>query len=143
MKKTAKLLLITAVVALFTTTTFAEKQTTCPVGDGKIDKTLFADINGKRVYVCCEGCLEKLKADPAKYIKELESQGVTPEKAPVPQTVCPVLGGEIDKSLFAEVEGNKIYVCCAGCIDKINDEPKKYIDQLEKQGITLDKAATK
>ena len=61
-------------------------QLTCPVMGGKIDKNLYVDTGsidaeGKRIYVCCEGCLEKLKADPQKYFKQLESQGITLEKA--------------------------------------------------------------
>ena len=57
-------------------------QTKCPVMGGKINKSQYADVNGKRVYVCCPGCISKIKADPDKYIKLLEKQGVTLEKAP-------------------------------------------------------------
>ena len=57
-------------------------QTTCPVMGGKINRKLHADHDGKRVYFCCPGCFEPFKKDPAKYIKKLEDQGVTVEKAP-------------------------------------------------------------
>ena len=60
------------------------------------------------------------------------------EKAHVPQTICPVMGGKIDKSLYVDAEGKRIYVCCQGCIDKVKADPKKYIAQLEKEGITLE-----
>jgi len=58
-------------------------QTICPVMGGKVDKSKFVDVNGKRIYVCCGGCIAKVKANPSKYIKKLEAQGVTLEKAPV------------------------------------------------------------
>ena len=32
-------------------------QETCPVMGGKINKSLYADVNGHRVYVCCKGCI--------------------------------------------------------------------------------------
>jgi YHS domain-containing protein len=48
---------------------------------GKINKSQYAEVNGKRIYVCCAGCISKIKAEPAKYIKQLESNGVELEKA--------------------------------------------------------------
>ena len=61
----------------------AEKaQTQCPVMGGKINKAQYADVNGKRIYVCCVGCIAKIKADPDKYIKQLEAEGITLDKIP-------------------------------------------------------------
>ncbi len=57
-------------------------QTICPVMGNAIDKKLFVDHEGKRIYVCCTGCLETVKADPVKYIKLMEGQGITLYKAP-------------------------------------------------------------
>lgn len=59
-----------------------KKQTKCPVMDGKINKAEYADVNGKRIYVCCAGCIAKIKADPEKYIKQLEAEGITLDKTP-------------------------------------------------------------
>jgi len=59
----------------------SKKQTTCPVMGGKINKAQYADVNGKRIYVCCPGCIGKIKADPDKYIKQLEAEGITLDKA--------------------------------------------------------------
>ena len=62
-----------------------KKQTTCPVMGGKVDHSQYADVQGMRIYVCCAGCVAKVKADPEKYIKKLEAEGVkiakTPKKA--------------------------------------------------------------
>lgn len=58
-------------------------QTLCPVAKGAINKSLYADVNGKRIYVCCAGCLDPIKKDPAKYIKQMEDAGITLEAAPV------------------------------------------------------------
>ena len=56
-------------------------QTTCPVMGGKINKGVYADYEGKRVYFCCGGCISKFQKDPAKYVKKLETEGVTLEDA--------------------------------------------------------------
>jgi len=59
-----------------------EPQTVCPVMGGKINKKLHVDVDGKRLYVCCAGCIAPIKKDPSKYIKKLEAQGVAVEAAP-------------------------------------------------------------
>ncbi len=57
-------------------------QTLCPIMGNKINKSLFVDAQGKRIYVCCNGCIGTVKADPAKYIKDLEAKGITLEEIP-------------------------------------------------------------
>ena len=42
-------------------TALAKEQTTCPIMGGKIDKTVYADHDGKRVYFCCAGCIDPFK----------------------------------------------------------------------------------
>lgn len=60
----------------------AKAQTICPVMGGKINKSVYVDVEGKRIYMCCKGCEGAIKKDPAKYIKKLEADGVTLEAAP-------------------------------------------------------------
>ena len=50
--------------------------------------------------------------------------------AVVEQTTCPVMGGAIDKALFTEYQGKKVYFCCPGCKEKFEAEPEKYIAKL-------------
>lgn len=50
-------------------------QTTCPVQGGDVDKKLFVDYKGKRIYVCCEGCIAEVKKDPETYMQKLTSMG--------------------------------------------------------------------
>ena len=56
--------------------TQAKPQTECPVMGGKINKEEFTDVKGKRIYVCCKGCIGKIEADPDKYIKQMELEGI-------------------------------------------------------------------
>ena len=58
----------------------AAEQTTCPVMEGNaINKELFTDYKGKRVYFCCEFCLGKFKDDPSPFLSNLP-QFASPEK---------------------------------------------------------------
>jgi len=58
-------------------------QTTCPVMGGEINQDLSVDHDGKRIYVCCPGCIDAVKKDPGKYIKQLEAEGITLTRTPV------------------------------------------------------------
>ena len=111
-------------------------QTTCPVMGGKIRKDQYVDHAGKRIYMCCKGCTGKLEKDPATYIKKLEAEGVTVATV---QTTCPVMDGKkIEKDQYVDHDGKRIYVCCKGCIGKIQADPAPYVAKLEQAGIALD-----
>ncbi len=49
----------------------AIEQTKCPIMDSPINKALFVEYKGKKVYFCCPGCEEKFTAEPAKYVAKL------------------------------------------------------------------------
>lgn len=50
----------------------ATGQTTCPVMEGNsINKNIFVNYEGKKVYFCCAGCEKTFLADPAKYTAQL------------------------------------------------------------------------
>jgi YHS domain-containing protein len=57
-------------------------QTKCPVLGGNIDKQVFADYKGQRIYFCCRGCDAEFKKNPEKYLQKLKEAGVTPESSP-------------------------------------------------------------
>ena len=60
----------------------AAAQTRCPVLGNKINEKVFVDYQAKRIYFCCAGCIDEFKKDPEKYLKKMEAERVTPEKAP-------------------------------------------------------------
>jgi YHS domain-containing protein len=57
-------------------------QTVCPVLQGNIDKSVYVDYKGKRIYFCCKGCDAEFNKDPEKYLKKLGAGGITPENSP-------------------------------------------------------------
>ena len=46
------------------------------------------------------------------------------------QTTCPIMGGAINKAVFVEYQGKKVYFCCKGCETEFNKEPEKYVAKL-------------
>ena len=61
---------------------FAAAQTTCPVMGGKINKEIYADHEGKRVYFCCAACLPQFKENPEEYLTKMKKAGIEPEAVP-------------------------------------------------------------
>jgi YHS domain-containing protein len=57
-------------------------QTVCPVRGDTIDKNVYVDYQGKRIYFCCKGCDADFKKDPEKYLKKMQDEGVTLEPSP-------------------------------------------------------------
>jgi hypothetical protein len=112
-----------------------QHQTLCPVMGGKINKKQFADVKGKRIYVCCMGCIGKIKADPETYIKKIEAAG---ETVATLQTTCPVMGGKVNKSLYVDEAGQRMYVCCKGCIGPLKKDFAKYAKKLADTGEVLE-----
>ena len=57
-----------------------KSQAACPVQGGKINKDLYVDYQGQRVYFCCAECLPIFKKNPEAYLRKMRQQGVLPEK---------------------------------------------------------------
>ena len=111
-------------------------QTRCPVMGGKIDSSYYTDIQGQRIYHCCNGCSAKLIADPDTYFKKAAAEGVLFENI---QTKCPVNGKLIEKNLFVDYQGRRVYFASEKCVDKFSKEPAKYLTKLDKQTHDHDK----
>ena len=74
--------ILTALLITAASAVFAEPQTACPVMGKKINKELYVDAAGYRIYVCCKGCIKAVKANPEKYIEKAKTDGVEFEKTP-------------------------------------------------------------
>lgn len=107
-------------------------QVACPISGESIDKKVFTGDGKDRVYFCCKDCIKKYTENPAKYAEKLATSYTY-------QTRCPVMGGKIDPTVSAKLPtGERIYFCCRGCDKKLLKNPRKYAENLEKQGIFID-----
>ncbi len=55
----------------------AMKQVFCPVSNdklGEMGKPFKVTVDGRTVFLCCDGCEDKIKADPKKYFAQLDAK---------------------------------------------------------------------
>ncbi|MCA9050085.1 MAG: hypothetical protein KDA89_15215, partial [Planctomycetaceae bacterium] len=103
------------------------RQKVCPVSGkplGSMGNPVAVDANGQRLFVCCTGCVDAVKANPAKYATsrpKVEVARMTKDDAPLiaKQARCPVMDeslGSMGQPIKLLVGGKSLYLCCKGCI---------------------------
>ncbi|MGB7347548.1 MAG: hypothetical protein WBD20_25220 [Pirellulaceae bacterium] len=114
------------------------RQKICPVSGkplGSMGDPVAVDVNGQKLYVCCAGCVDAVKSNPTKYAAgrpqitvttatQADAAGIAAQK------VCPVMDeplGGMGTPIKVMVGDKPIYLCCKGCIKKIQAEPAKYL----------------
>jgi YHS domain-containing protein len=73
--------------------------------------------------VTISGCKEKTEPEEIAQAEKIVAEAIE-------QKTCPVMEGAINKELFTEYKGKKVYFCCPGCKEKFLEEPEKYISKL-------------
>jgi YHS domain-containing protein len=78
-----------------------------------------------RVYkLCCKKCVGRFEKDPAKYVKEYESQVIAAQKPAYKLATCPISGKTLgDGAVDMVLQGRLVRVCCAGCVGPVKADP--------------------
>ena len=63
-----------------------------------------------------------------------QQAGGAPAAGAKAQTVCPIMGGKINKAQYVDVEGHRVYMCCGGCAAKIKADPAKAMEKIRARG---------
>ncbi len=131
----------------------ASLQRTCPITGkrlGSMGAPLKVMLDGKPLFVCCQPCAKKLKSESAKHFKQYyapKQKEVRPgifeasladAGAIEAQYICPVMNkdlGSMGPPMKVNLDGKAVYVCCLGCVKKLQDSPKEYLEVLASQGI--------
>jgi YHS domain-containing protein len=76
------------------------------------------------------GCQKKTEpaVPPAPATPVTEANTVI--SAAVEQTICPVMEGPVNKKIFTEYQGKKVYFCCPSCKADFEKNPEKYLPKL-------------
>lgn len=57
-------------------------QTCCPVLGKPIDKAIYVDMNGYRMYACSSNCLRRIKTDARIMYLRMKDDGIDVERSP-------------------------------------------------------------
>lgn len=99
----------------------------------KTSKTRFIAMAVLAAIISTAGCQKKSEpAAPAAppTMPAMPAADANATAAAIEQTTCPVMGGAINKELYTEYNGKKVYFCCAECKGKFEKEPEIYISKL-------------
>ena len=110
---------------------------TCPVSGeelGGMGDPVVYDHEGREIRFCCNGCVGKFKADPAKYIEKIDAEIVKQHLANYPLDTCVVTDEELGSmgDAMPVVVNNRLFaLCCMGCKKKLSADPAKYFNKLD------------
>jgi YHS domain-containing protein len=127
-----------------------DRQQVCPVTGarlGSMGTPLKLLLNDQAVYLCCEGCVAKVRENPLAYFRRPAAARRDQDRSPAPQVavvpliaadragidrqqICPVTGGRLGsmgEPIKLTVNGHVLYVCCEGCIRKVQQNPAAYL----------------
>ena len=127
------------------------RQKVCPVTGGKLGAMgtpVKLPVGDQPIYLCCRGCVAKIQANPELYLQKVTAaQGQTASQSAARQItvstataadqagiarqkVCPVTGGKLG-GMGAPVKllvgDQPIYLCCRGCVRKVQENPERYL----------------
>ncbi len=57
---------------------------------------------------------------------EMGETGAAAVLPPGANKTCPVMGEEVDPSVFVSYKGKKVYFCCDNCVKKFEKDPERY-----------------
>lgn len=81
----------------------------------------------------------QIQAKPGMMSVESEEHGAgSMEKRP--QTLCPIMGNPINKDVYTDYDGMRIYFCCGGCDGTFLEAPEKYLSQMRAENIQLEES---
>jgi len=117
------------------------RQRVCPVSGkllGSMGKPPKVTIDQRDVYVCCAGCEKPLRKNPQLHLAKLVP--IAPAKATksdavaiARQRVCPVMNEPLSSMggpWKVTVNGEPVFVCCKGCIRKVQERPTLYLSKI-------------
>lgn len=133
----------------------AQEQRFCAVMPhmrlGAMGKPVAVTLEGEKVLLCCEACVDTAKNHADKIVENAESlKEANKALAELPpaerraaeaQKYCAVMSdnllGSMGAPIKVELEGKPVYLCCEGCVKKAEANPKetlKKANALKKAG---------
>lgn len=72
-------------------------------------------------------------ADDHEHDQVQEPQAQVVDDGELAQKTCPVMGLAIDRDIYVDHEGTRVYFCCADCLAQFEENPEKYMEIYHEQ----------
>lgn len=133
----------------------AMSQQICPVTKmalGSMGTPPKVKIDGKWIFLCCQGCEDALRKDPETHLANLKfakpltnaveaaislalgKLSPADRKIVEQQQICPVADyrlGSMGEPKKVNVNGTIVFICCEGCRESLLGEPSKYLAKIK------------
>ncbi len=119
-----------AAAARAATSAPAEAEPLCPVTGRAIDRQIWTEFRGKKVYFADEAAREKFIASPYDYSDAVKAQWEAMRPLRV-QVLCPVSGKPVDNAISAEWQGETIYFATPEARRAWEQDPQRYAGKLD------------
>lgn len=102
----------------------------CPVSGEPISIDSRVSTDDGPVYFCCDDCIKKFEAEPARYAEKVAKQREELAKREKIQVTCPVSGEPVDTEVSTKHDDTTVYFCCNMCKRKYERAPGEYAEAL-------------
>ncbi len=121
---------------------------TCPVSGeklGSMGDPIVKTIEDREVRFCCNGCVKRFKANPAKYYADIDKAIAEQQMPFYPLETCVVTGDSLvvkgkDVGINYVYNNRLVRLCCKGCIRDLNADPAGYLKKLDAAVIKAQRA---
>jgi YHS domain-containing protein len=128
---------MTLLAAVFTVVAAPVLARVCPVTGQLAADNYFVDYNGNRVFFSCKLAKQDFLAGPEQYLETLKEVNNAEKKA---QAICPVSNEGIDRTVWADYSGKRIYLHCKLAKKSFQNNPEVYYRKLVEGNVTLEDA---
>lgn len=111
---------------------------TCPVSGeklGSMGPAVNIVVANRLVRLCCGGCEKAVRANPAKFIEQIDTAAADAQREAYPLETCVVSGEKLGGAMGDPVEivyaGRLVRLCCESCKKPFNETPHTYLKKLD------------
>ncbi len=119
---------------------------TCAVSGkalGSMGDPIVLDHEGREIKLCCGGCEDPFKADPAKFIAAVDEKMIAQQNKNYPLDTCLISGKALDSKgdpIDLIVANRHVKLCCAGCVKPASSDAAATIAKLDEAVIAAQSA---
>lgn len=106
-----------------------------PLVENSEDIAINMVYGNRLVRLCCKMCAREFKAEPKKFVEKLDQAAADAQREDYPLNTCVVAEGKLGSMGEPSemiVAGRLLRFCCASCEPKVDADPLKYVQVIDR-----------